>query len=338
MKVLKFGGTSVATPERIKDIGQLIKVRAEAGEQLTIVFSAFGGVTDDLIQVANTAASGDRAYLDLFEQIKNRHVAACESLLTPTDACNKDIDDNFKTFKDLLHGVFLVREASLRTMDYILSFGERNSACIIAAYFRSIGISAAFLDARKIIRTNKDFSQAAVDQALTEDLIQQHYAAEADSMQIVTGFIASDVGGLTTTLGRGGSDYTAALIAGALHAEVLEIWTDVDGVLTSNPRIVKNAYTIPQLSYDEAMELSHFGAKVIYPPTIQPALNKLIPIYIKNTFNPSFGGTLIGAKAEDEGKRKITGVTSITDIALLTIEGTGLMGTCLLYTSPSPRD
>ena len=327
MKVLKFGGTSVATPERIKDIGQLIKVRSEAGEQLTIVFSAFGGVTDDLIQVANTAASGDRAYLDLFEQIKNRHVAACESLLTPTDACNKDIDDNFKTFKDLLHGVFLVREASLRTMDYILSFGERNSACIIAAYFRSIGISAAFLDARKIIRTNKDFSQAAVDQALTEDLIQQHYAAEADSMQIVTGFIASDVGGLTTTLGRGGSDYTAALIAGALHAEVLEIWTDVDGVLTSNPRIVKNAYTIPQLSYDEAMELSHFGAKVIYPPTIQPALNKLIPIYIKNTFNPSFGGTLIGAKAEDEGKRKITGVTSITDIALLTIEGTGLMGT-----------
>lgn len=327
MKVLKFGGTSVATPDRIKGIGQLIKERSDAGEKLTIVFSAFGGVTDKLIEVAEAAASGDKGYLDLFGALEKRHHDACHDLLPPDDPCTKVIYENFKVFKDLLHGVFLVREASLRTMDYILSFGERNSANIIAAYFKSIGIPAAFLDARKIIKTNKDFGQAAVVQDQTDDLIQKYYEVEADKLHVVTGFIASDIGGLTTTLGRGGSDYTAALLAGALESEVLEIWTDVDGVLTSNPRIVKNAYTIPQLSYDEAMELSHFGAKVIYPPTIQPALNKSIPIYIKNTFNPSFGGTLISAKAEDEGKRKITGVTSITDMALLTLEGTGLMGT-----------
>ena len=326
MKVLKFGGTSVATPARIKDIGGLIKERSDAGEKLTIVFSAFGGVTDKLIEVAKKAASGDQGYLELFAAIEKRHVDACHDLLDSDDLCNKDIAQNFKVFKDLLNGVFLVREASPRTMDYILSFGERNSANIIAAYFKQIGIPAAFLDARMIIKTNKDFGQATVVQDKTDELIEKYYSAAADKMHIVTGFIASDIGGLTTTLGRGGSDYTAALLAGALQAEVLEIWTDVDGVLTSNPRIVKNAYTIPELSYDEAMELSHFGAKVIYPPTIQPALNKSIPIYIKNTFNPGFGGTLISAKAGDQGKRKITGVTSITDIALLTLEGTGLMG------------
>ena len=206
------------------------------------------------------------------------------------------------------------------------SFGERNSAFIISEYFKKRGIPASFLDARKVIRTDKAFGRAKVNNKITEESINSYYNEHNDKTHVVTGFIASDVGGLTTTLGRGGSDYTAAILAGALNATVLEIWTDVDGVLTSNPKIVKNAYTIPQLSYDEAMELSHFGAKVIYPPTIQPALSKSIPIYIKNTFNPSFAGTLISGNVSKGGKRKITGVSSITEIALITLEGSGLMG------------
>lgn len=326
MKVLKFGGSSVATPERIRGIGALIKDRHIKRERLTIVFSAFGGVTDQLIDVAKAAAKGQENYQNLFEKLEQRHLSACEELIGEDIPTKEQITSNFNTLKNLLHGVFLVREASPRTMDYILSFGERNSANIIAAYFRTLDIPAAFLDAREVIKTNKDFGQAAVDHVKTEELIRALYN-QTEKLQVVTGFIASDVGGLTTTLGRGGSDYTAALLAGAIEAEALEIWTDVDGVLTSNPKIVKNAYTIPRLSYDEAMELSHFGAKVIYPPTIQPALNKSIPIYIKNTFNPEFEGTLISERIEQSGKRKITGVTSITDIALLTLEGSGLMGT-----------
>ena len=326
MKVLKFGGSSVATAERIRSIGSLIKSRFDKGELMTIVFSAFGGVTDDLIHMANTAAKGDETYVDQHGRLTERHLKVVHDLLGTESNVKEHISSNFRVLEDLLKGVFLVREASLRTMDYILSFGERNAAYIIAAYFRHLGIPGAYLDARNIIKTNKDFGQAIVHKKKTDALIADYYRRHSDKMHIVTGFIASDIGGLTTTLGRGGSDYTAAIIAGALEASVLEIWTDVDGVLTSNPKIVKNAYTIPQLSYDEAMELSHFGAKVIYPPTIQPALSKAIPIFIKNTFNPDFIGTQISKEASNEGKRKITGVTSITDIALITLEGSGLMG------------
>ena len=326
MKVLKFGGSSVATPERIKGIGKLVLKRSQAGEALTIVFSAFGGVTDMLIESAQQAANGDRNYTNSVVTIQKRHIDVISDLGLSGGAIEKEVLGNFETLSNLLKGVFLVREASPRTMDYILSFGERNAAAIIAKYFATLGIDAIYLDAREIIKTNKEFGRAEVNFDLTEPLIRAYYADHKGQIAVVTGFISSDKGGLTTTLGRGGSDYTAALIAGAVKASALEIWTDVDGVLTSNPRIVENAYTIPELSYDEAMELSHFGAKVIYPPTIQPALSKSIPIYIKNTFNPSFEGTLITDKVVTEGKRKITGVTGISDIALITLEGSGLMG------------
>jgi len=317
MKVLKFGGSSVATSELS---------RYRSGEKLTIVFSAFGGVTDELITVAKRAAEGKDSYLGLYDLLKDRHKKCLLDLDLTEDKVVSQVDEHFQVLKDLLKGVFLVREASPRTMDYILSFGERNSAFIITNYFNKIGLQAQFLDARNIIKTNKEFGQAKVNLPRTNKLIAEYYEAHSGPIHVVTGFIASDVGGLTTTLGRGGSDYTAALLAGALNAEALEIWTDVDGVLTSNPKIVKNAYTIDHLSYDEAMELSHFGAKVIYPPTIQPALNQSIPIYIKNTFNPTFAGTLISNDEAEHGRRKITGVTSITDIALITLEGSGLMG------------
>lgn len=328
MKVLKFGGSSVAEADRIVHLSRIIELRHRRGEQLCLVFSALGGVTDQLISISHDASKGKESYRDLLEKLKKRHLDIVHGILAgdAAQSVSLSVSENFNELFNLLTGVFLVREASPRTMDYILSFGERNSASIIAAYFNFLGIPSIYVDARKIIKTNKEFGRAQVNFSLTNQLIQQHFADYPDVISVITGYIASDVGGLTTTLGRGGSDYSAAIVAGALKAESLEIWTDVDGVLTSNPRIVKNAYTIPKLSYDEAMELSHFGAKVIYPPTIQPALSEKVPIFIKNTFNPDFEGTYIGQHVVRSDKRKITGVTSISDISLLTLEGSGLIG------------
>lgn len=328
MKILKFGGSSVANADRIKHIGNILSERLRANESLSVVFSAFQGVTDELIETANIASRGDEIYLARFEGIVSRHTEVIEQLFSDAEKEEtlKQVLENMKVLKNLLRGVYLVMEASPRTLDYILSFGERNSTFIISQYFSTLGFPAVYVDARNIIRTNKEFGEAKVHIDKTRECITEHYATFGDRLNMVTGFIASDLGGLTTTLGRGGSDYTAAILAGILGAESLEIWTDVDGVLTSNPKLVKNAYTIEQLSYDEAMELSHFGAKVIYPPTIQPALSKSIPIWIKNTFNPSFQGTLISREKTSRGKRKITGVTSVSDISLLTLEGSGLVG------------
>lgn len=327
MIVLKFGGSSVAEPSRIKHIAKLIKSRIEQNEELAIVFSAFGGVTDSLIEMAQTASSGSDDYKQIHEQFVVRHNTALAELVTgpQLERSHAELQANHDTLGQLLSGVFLVREASLRTMDYILSFGERNSCFIIAEYFKSLGINAAFLDARGIIKTDKTFGAAQVDFSITNDFSRKYFDEHKGKTHIVTGFIASDVGGLTTTLGRGGSDYTAAILAGALKADRLEIWTDVDGVLTCDPRKVSKAYTVESLSYNEAMELSHFGAKVIYPPTIQPALAQEIPIYIRNTFNPEFPGTKI-SKETDESKARIKGMSSMSGVCLLTIQGPGMMG------------
>lgn len=328
MKVLKFGGSSVATDERIKNIASIIQPRIQAGEQLTVVFSAFGGVTDMLIEMCEVAQHGKNKYLASYQQFVDRHNQAAKVLLSETgfQAMLPDLKNNHETLKDLLKGIYLVREASPRTMDYVLSFGERNANFIIARYFEEQGIQAEYVDARTIIKTNKDFGSAKVNFKLTDAAIKEHYKINPKTVKIVTGFIGSDVGGLTTTLGRGGSDYTAAILAGALDAEVLEIWTDVDGVLTCDPRKVKQAFTIPQLSYAEAMEMSHFGAKVIYPPTIQPALRKGIPIYIKNTFNPSFIGTLVHKEHDTTFKSTIKGISSLGNLTLLRLQGSGMMG------------
>ena len=209
-------------------------------------------------------------------------------------------------------------------MDYILSFGERNSCYIIAKVLNEKGIPASYLDARQVIKTDKNFGSAKVDFDLTYEKIKEHYSKHPE-IQVVTGFIGTAKGGLTTTLGRGGSDYTAALVAAGLNAKHLEIWTDVNGVLTADPRKVKRAFTIPSMTYAEAMEMSHFGAKVIYPPTLQPALKKNIPLYIKNTFNPTFKGTYISDKQDPSG-HAVKGISSISGIALLTLSGSGLFG------------
>ncbi len=328
MKVLKFGGSSVKNKENILKVFDILSSQYHNKGEYTVVVSAFGGITDQLISMSNLAADGDIAYLDVFKEFSDRHHnTALEILSEETySKIKEELDNNHLTLKNLLHGIFLVRESSPRTMDYVLSFGERNSAFIIASAFNERGIPASYLDARKIITTDKSFGSAIVNFKLTEEKTSLFYKNNAAVLHVVTGFIAADLGGLTTTLGRGGSDYTASILSSVLGAEMLEIWTDVDGVLTCDPRKVKKAFTIPSLSYSEAMELSHFGAKVIYPPTIQPALLKDIPIYIRNTFNPSFRGTLINKETEASLAKEITGLSSLSDISLLRLQGSGMVG------------
>lgn len=326
MKVLKFGGSSVAKPERIRMILDILKDYYTQGEKFAVVFSAFGGVTDSLIEMSRLASKGDERYLELFEAFSKRHLDTIDDLLNEENAklSRPKLEKNHEVLKNLLHGVFLVREASARTMDYVLSFGERNSCFIIQAALQQSGIPSSFLDARKIIKTDKHFGAANVDMEHSFKNIKEYFNSHPE-VQVVTGFIASSKGNLTTTLGRGGSDYTASLLAAGLNAALLEIWTDVNGVLTADPRKVKRAFTIPSMTYAEAMEMSHFGAKVIYPPTLQPALNKNIPLQIKNTFEPDNPGTLITDKG-DKTDLPVKGISSITDLALLTLQGSGLFG------------
>lgn len=326
MKVLKFGGSSVGTPERIKGLLEILKSYYTRGDQFTVVFSAFSGVTDSLLEMSGRAAAGDENWRASFEAFAKRHQDAIKALVAGQEQAQvaAEMERSHASLANMLSGIFLVREASPRMMDYVVSFGERSSAFIIAAAMRQAGIPASFLDARKIIQTNDAFLSAKVNFAVTNPLIKEYYAQHPD-VQVVTGFIGSTPDGLTTTLGRGGSDYTAAIIAAGLDAENIEIWTDVDGVLTADPRKVKKAFTIPKMTYAEAMEMSHFGAKVIYPPTLQPALQKRIPLFIKNTFNPSFVGTYITDKRDPSG-HAVTGISSINKVAMLTLQGGGMVG------------
>ncbi len=328
MKVLKFGGTSVKNAENINKVMDILQNKIGNGEQFTVVCSAMGGITDLLIKMSDLAAGGKDEYIAYYHQFRDRHESTAKGLLGDDHYLKiaDKLDQNYSVLKDLLKGIFLVREASARTMDYVLSFGERNSNFIIAEALQKRGVDASYLDAREIIVTNKEFGSAKVDFETTNNKIQDHYNATGN-LQVVTGFIASDKGGLTTTLGRGGSDYTASILASALNATDLEIWTDVDGVLTSDPRKVKKAFTVDRLSYAEAMEMSHFGAKVIYPPTIQPAMSKGIPIFIKNTFNPTHPGTKIHKESDENFRSPIKGISALSDIALMNLEGSGMMGT-----------
>ncbi len=327
MKVLKFGGSSVAKPDRIRGIVDILKNYYASGDHFTVVFSAFGGVTDSLIEMSRLAAAGDDHYGAAFQAFAARHQNTIFDLLPEgplREETATQMRKSHEVLKNLLYGIFLVREASPRTMDYVLSFGERSSAYIISQTLKNAGIPASYLDARKIIRTDKTFGSAKVDFEKTYGTIKQYYSQNTD-IQVVTGFISAGKGGLTTTLGRGGSDYTASLIAAGLDADAIEIWTDVSGVLTADPRRVRKAFTIPKMTYAEAMEMSHFGAKVIYPPTLMPALHKRIPLYIRNTFEPDLAGT----KVSEEGSNTespVRGISSINEIALLTISGSGLFG------------
>jgi bifunctional aspartokinase / homoserine dehydrogenase 1 len=323
MKVLKFGGSSVATPARIQSVVEIVKPYLKG--DVAIVFSAFGGVTDMLIQISTLALQGDLEYKTKLAEIEKRHLEAVRALIgvQKQSSILAQVKFMMNELEDVLHGVFLVKERTPRTLDYIMSFGERLSAYIISEAFRNKGLNAEFLDARTVIRTDNNFGYAKVDFEKTNKLISDHFKNHQD-VQIITGFVATSESGETTTLGRSGSDYTAAIFAGALNATDLEIWTDVDGMMTADPRLVKKAFTVPQMSYEEAMELSHFGAKVIFPATMQPAMVNRIPIWIKNTFNPSFKGTVI--HSEYTNGKMIKGISSMNGISLLNLQGSGLLG------------
>ncbi len=326
MKVLKFGGSSVAKPERILQIIEILKGYYSRGEKFAVVFSAFGGVTDSLIEMSTLAEQNNPAFHDKLKEFRERHIGAVKELIAEENQAPilKDMEENHKDLENLLVGISLLGEASDRTMDHVLSFGERNSAYFISHVMKQHGIHAAYLDARKVVRTNDNFRSAKVDFKNTYSNIENYFKTHKE-VQVITGFVGQTENGITTTLGRGGSDFTCSIFAAALDAESIEIWTDVNGVMTADPRKVPKAFTMDSMTYAEAMEMSHFGAKVIYPPTLQPALDKKIPLYIKNTFNPGFLGTLVSEK-QDDGKNPVKGVTSINGISLLTLQGRGMVG------------
>ena len=323
MKVLKFGGTSVGT---VDSINQVIRIISENKQPIAVVYSAMGGVTNKLIEIGTLASKGDLKYLDVLQSIEERHFSAIRALVDVKSQSSiiAKIKGNFNEIEDLLKGITFIRELSIRTMDLLLSFGERLSTQIITFVLNEKGINAKYIDARDIIKTDSNYGFAEVDFEKTNALINSSLA-EKKQVYCITGFIASNKDNITTTLGRGGSDYTASIIGAALGSEVIEIWTDVNGMMTADPRKVKNAFTIPDISYSEAMELSHFGAKVIYPPSLVPAFIKNIPIKVLNTFESSHSGTTISKEINQKGY-SITGISSIDEISLVNLQGNGMIG------------
>ncbi len=328
MQVLKFGGSSVGTPEAISKVIAIVKERVKINQAIVVV-SAMSGVTDQLILLAQSAAQGNEAYKTIIQNLEQKHLDAVRALLpiqqqAGTLSMVKQLINEIESNCD---GLFMLRELTMRMQDRLISYGEILSSKIIAAAFEAEGVDQVWLDSRAMIKTNSKYFNAVVDKALTNQTIQQYFATPSNkhALYMAPGFIASDAEGNTTTLGRGGSDYTGAIYAAALQADVLEIWTDVSGMMTADPRMVQNAKEIPKISYQEAMELSHFGAKIIYPPTIQPVMQAHIPVWIKNTFEPAHPGTLIENESPKDDNF-IRGISSIKDICLLSLEGAGMVG------------
>ncbi len=326
MQVYKFGGSSVGTPERIKNVLKIIELAAKQSGSLAVVFSAYQGVTDQLIALGHQAARGDEKYRLALQKMEDRHITAVQSLIEVMTRSTvlTQIKLRLNELEEILHGVFLVKELTPKTLDYIMSFGERMSTYTIAMALQDRGINVEFIDTRDVFLSDNTFGRARIDFRTTNRRIRKIFSDEG-KVFIVTGFIAATAKHETTTIGRGGSDYTASVLGAALNVPEIVIWTDVDGVLTADPNKVAGAFPISQLTYEEAMELSHFGAKVIYPPTMQPALDKHILIRVKNTFNPEFAGTVISHRRVT-GKELIRGISSIDEVALLMIQGSGMIG------------
>jgi len=326
MQVLKFGGSSVANAGNINKVVEIINNRS-AGVKTIVVVSALGGITDMLLKAAALAEANDETYKTVLQEIENKHLHAVKELIPvqQQSAVLSLVKKISNEAEDICNGIFLLRELSARTKDRIVSYGELLSSQIITAKLNAAALPTEWKDAREIIVTDSGYGMAAVDFVATGKKAPAFFDASASALFIVPGFIAADKNNVTTTLGRGGSDYTAAILAAALDASVLEIWTDVSGMMTADPRLVNNIKHIPQISYQEAMELSHFGAKVIYPPTIQPVMKKGIPVWIKNTFAPEEPGTVIKNEATATGT-SIQGISSINSIVLLSLEGSGMVG------------
>lgn len=326
MQVLKFGGTSVANAENIGKVAAVVSNAAQK-ERTVVVVSALGGVTDLLLQAGQLASEGQEAYKEKLALVEQRHLDTVKQLIPVAQQSQllSLVKKTCNDLEDLCNGIFLLGELTSRSKDRIASYGEWLSSQIISAALQTRGLNNTWLDARRLIVTDSQFTAAQVDMPATQANLQQCFADSDAQLFLLPGFIAADRQGVTTTLGRGGSDYTAAIIAAAVQASVLEIWTDVSGMMTADPRLTANARIIPHISYQEAMELSHFGAKVIYPPTIQPVMGKGIPVWIKNTFAPQDEGTLIEASVKRNGNI-VRGISSINNIALISLEGSGMIG------------
>ena len=320
MKVIKFGGTSVGSANSILSVKRIVEA---VEEPVIVVVSALGGITDKLINTSKMAAAGDAAYENEFREIVYRHVEMIKEVIPAGEGqveLQRQIGELLNELKDIFQGIYLIKDLSQKTSDTIVSYGERLSSIIVAEL-----TGAEWFDSRKFIKTEKKHSKYVLDTELTNELIRETFST-LPKRALVPGFISTDkVTGDVTNLGRGGSDYTASVIAAALDADQLEIWTDVDGFMTADPRVISTAYTINELSYVEAMELCNFGAKVVYPPTIYPVCHKNIPILIKNTFNPQGEGTIIKQEV-NSGSKAIKGISSINDTSLITVTGLGMVG------------
>lgn len=322
MKVMKFGGTSVGSVNSILSVKHIVE---SVSEPVIVVVSALGGITDKLINTSKMASTGNAAYEDEFQQIVSRHVEMVKEVIPAgerQEALQGKIGELLNELKDIFQGIYLIKDLSPKTSDMIVSYGERLSSLIVAELIKD----ARWFDSRAFIKTEKKHNKHTIDADLTTQLVRDTFSF-LPKVALVPGFISSDkTTGEVTNLGRGGSDYTAALIAAALDADSLEIWTDVDGFMTADPRVISAAYTITELSYVEATELCNFGAKVVYPPTIYPVCHKNIPILIKNTFNPDGAGTIIKQEVSTPQCKAIKGISSINDTSLITVQGLGMVG------------
>jgi len=327
MKVLKFGGTSVGSSENINKVIQIVS-HASENESVVVVVSAVGGITDKLMNASSKAISKDLDYKSDFNKLKKQHIDVIEGLLSGDSLeSTKDIIlEKLLELEKLLDGIYLINELSPQTTDKLLSFGELMSSLIIFEAMQQKGLNVQLKNSQNLIVTDSNFTNAAVQFEETNANITTYFEHNDKLITILPGFISKSEDGEITTLGRGGSDYTAAIVASALDAKFLEIWTDVSGMYTTNPKLVKQAKPIRKLSYFEAIELSHFGAKVLYPPTVLPVLSKNIPILIKNTMAPEEDGTLITKDVENGSSNPIKGISNVNGISLLTLQGNGMVG------------
>jgi aspartokinase/homoserine dehydrogenase 1 len=332
MKVLKFGGSSLATPATIRTVASIV-LNARQKEPVVVVVSAFQGVTNQLIECARLAEQGDETYRAACETLARRHRAAVSALVTRRRAqTRKQVDALLAELESTLLGIHLLRHCPLRALDMTASFGERLSAAILAAHLGRLH-PAVFVDARSIVRTDDHFTSAAVNFPVTNRLTRRELGRllrkRNPPIPVVTGFIGATEDGQTTTIGRNGSDYSASIVGAAVGADSIEIWTDVDGVLSADPKIVPAAFVLPEMTYEEAMELSYFGAKVLHSAAIAPAVAKRIPLLIKNTFNAAAPGTLISRTLTDRSDRDTSlakGITTVGGLSLLMLSGPGMVG------------
>lgn len=326
MNVLKFGGTSVGSIENINKVISILDTYSKDNRVICVV-SAVGGITDKLLKAAEKAQAKNQDYISEFDAISHKHHEILKGLIpSENQKITTQLNDKLLELRSLLDGIFLINELSLKTSDKLVSYGELLSSFIIAETMKSRGMDCVRKNSQELIVTNSNFTKAEVQYQQTNENIKSYFSEAKQQITILPGFISKSTKGEITTLGRGGSDFTAAIIAAALNVSSLEIWTDVSGMFTTNPKLVKQAFPIQNLSYQEAMELSHFGAKVLYPPTVQPVLNLNIPIHIKNTLEPEAFGTKISNDFVENSTNPVRGISNINNVALLTLQGNGMVG------------